>query len=289
MIFSGNNRNATMYFRDNTISHVHTTLLSPSTVSPFSLTGTSNYYNTSSLFGYGLDYPTQTIDVRGSLQVFSSSGTSDPLIVKSNNEHGGVGYAGLLTLQNSITGTSNPNKFVRMNNTGTLEIINSAYSNTLTSLDDSGNLTVSGSLYGTPNYTTAGLGSDQSMTGSDTVIQFTVISDPNSWWKTTGSPAYRFQPTRSGVYVISYSVLWGSGSGTGQMNTQIQKNANQVLLTQSQVNTTQPQTQNNTAIVSLNGSTDYITITGYTSSSTTQVVNGNGAQTTTTFNAYLLN
>jgi hypothetical protein len=176
-----------------------------------------------------------------------------------------------------------------MNNTGSLEIINSAYSNTLMSLDDSGNLTVSGSLYGTPNYTTAGLGSDQSMTGSDTVIQFTVISDPNSWWKTTGSPAYRFQPTRSGVYVISFSALWTVGSGTGQINTQIAKNGNQVLLTQSQVNINQPQTHSNTAIVSLNGSSDYITITGYSSSSSSQSLSGGPGKTQTTFNAYLLN
>ena len=123
---------------------------------------------------------------------------------------------------------------------------------------------------------------------SDTIIQFTAISDLNSWWKTTGSPAYRFQPTRSGVYVITYSVLWNTGSGSGQLNTQIQKNGSQILMSQTTVNTVNPETQNNTSIISLNGSTDYITITAYSSSSSTQSIAGNAQNSTTTFNAYLL-
>ena len=48
------------------------------------------------------------------------------------------------------------------------------------------------------------------------------------------------------------------------------------------------QTQNNTTIVSLNGSTDYITITAFSSSSTTHTISGGVAKSTTTFNAYLL-
>ena len=176
-----------------------------------------------------------------------------------------------------------------MNNTGTLEIINSGYTGTLLSLNDSGDLDVQGSLYSVPNYVSAGLSTNQTMTNSDTVVQFTAILDPNGWWKTTGSPAYRFQPTRSGVYVISYSVLWGAGGGTGQMNSQISKNGNQVLLTQSVVNTVQPLTHSNTAIVTLNGSTEYIQITCYTDSTTTQVVNGIPGRTTTIFSSYLLN
>jgi hypothetical protein len=176
-----------------------------------------------------------------------------------------------------------------MNNTGTLEIINSGYTGTLMSLDDSGNLNVQGSLFGVPNYVTAGLSTNQTMTNSDTVVEFTAISDVNGWWKTTGSPAYRFQPTRSGVYVISFSVLWGVGGGTGQMNSQISKNGNQVLLTQSVVNTVQPLTHSNTAIVTLNGSTEYIQITCYTDTTTTQVVTGNAGRTMTIFSSYLLN
>ena len=175
-----------------------------------------------------------------------------------------------------------------MNNTGSLEILNSGYTNVICSINDSGDLNVSGGIYDVPSYTTAGLTSDQTIPNSDTIIQFTAISDPNSWWKTTGSPAYRFQPTRSGVYVITYSVLWNTGSGSGQLNTQIQKNGSQILISQTTVNTVNPETQNNTSIISLNGSTDYITITAYSSSSSTQSIAGNAQNSTTIFNAYLL-
>lgn len=289
MIFTGNNRNATIYMRDGTLSHIHTTLLSSLTVSPFSLTGTNSYYNTASPFGFGLDMPTQTIDVRGTIQSYSSSGSADSLILKSNNDHGGSGYAGLLTLQNTSVGATNSSKFIRMNNIGSLELINNAYTSSLLTVADSGDVTITGSLYSTPKYVTAGLDSNQTMSSIDSVIQFTAISDPNGWWKTLGSPAYRFQPSVAGVYVISYSVLWNVGAGSGQMNTQIQKNGNQVLLTQSIVNTVIGQTQSNTAIVSLNGTTDYVCITGFTDSSSSQSVSGNAPKTVTTFNAYLLN
>jgi hypothetical protein len=226
---------------------------------------------------------------RGPIQAFSSLSAFDPIIINSNNTHGGSDYAGLMTLTNSITGTENPNKFVRMNNIGSLEILNSGYTGTLLSLKDSGELNIQGSLYAVPNYCTAGLPTNQTMSNSDTAVQFTAISDLNGWWKTSGSPAYRFQPTRSGVYVITYSVSWGTGGGSDQINTQISKNGNQVLIYQSQVNTVVPLTHANTAIISLNGTTDYIQITCFSGSTTTQIVNGGAGKTTTTFNAYLLN
>ena len=236
-----------------------------------------------------LQFLNGSLITRGPIQAFSSLSAFDPIIINSNNTHGGSEYAGLMTLTNSITGTANPNKFVRMNNIGSLEIVNSGYTGTLLSLKDSGELNIQGSLYAVPNYCTAGLPTNQTMSNSDSAVQFNAISDPNGWWKTSGSPAYRFQPTRSGVYVITFSVLWGTGGGSGQMNTQISKSGNQVLLTQSAVNTVINLTHSNTAIVSLNGSTDYIQVTCYTDSTTTQIVNGNGGKTTTIFNAYLLN
>ena len=71
------------------------------------------------------------------------------VIIKNHNGHGGTGYAGMLTLNND--GGTNGKKFVRINNTGSLEIINNAYSQTLLSLSDSGNLNV----YGNINYSPA--------------------------------------------------------------------------------------------------------------------------------------
>jgi hypothetical protein len=70
--------------------------------------------------------------------------TPGEVIINSNNAHGGAGYAGIMTMTNTIGGSTNPNKFVRLNSTGSLEIINSAYSNTILGLSDGGNLTVFG-------------------------------------------------------------------------------------------------------------------------------------------------
>ena len=67
------------------------------------------------------------------------------LVVNNYNQHGGAGYAGIITMTNS-GGGSNPNKFVRLNSTGSIEIINSGYSTTIFTLTDSGNLTVPGNV-----------------------------------------------------------------------------------------------------------------------------------------------
>lgn len=72
---------------------------------------------------------------------FSNSSTYySALTITSNNQIGGANYAGLLTLTNSAGG-SNPNKYIRINSTGGLEIINSAYSSVLYTFDNSGNFT----------------------------------------------------------------------------------------------------------------------------------------------------
>jgi hypothetical protein len=71
----------------------------------------------------------------------SASSTVDPLTISTGNGHGGTGYAGLMTLENTSSGATNPKKFIRLNSTGTLEIINSAYTATLLGISDSGILT----------------------------------------------------------------------------------------------------------------------------------------------------
>jgi hypothetical protein len=74
------------------------------------------------------------------------STTTNEITISSSNAHGGAGYAGLLTFTNASTGSTNPNKFVRMDSTGTLQIIDSGYGNTLFSLTDSGSVTIKDKL-----------------------------------------------------------------------------------------------------------------------------------------------
>ena len=73
---------------------------------------------------------------------------NDPLTIQSKNGHGGTGFAGILTVENTTTGASNTKKYLRMTSTGAIEFINNAYSATIFSLSDEGNLSVSGTMNG---------------------------------------------------------------------------------------------------------------------------------------------
>jgi hypothetical protein len=68
------------------------------------------------------------------------------ILVNAANTIGGTGYADFLRATNTSTGATNPNKTFRLNSTGALEIINSAYDATLLTLDNGGNLILAGSL-----------------------------------------------------------------------------------------------------------------------------------------------
>lgn len=62
--------------------------------------------------------------------------------VSSNNSHGGANFAGVATWENTSSGATNGKKYWRINQTGTLEMINNAYSQNIFGISDSG--TVSG-------------------------------------------------------------------------------------------------------------------------------------------------
>jgi hypothetical protein len=77
----------------------------------------------------------------------SGNNASYPLTISSaNQQNGGTGYADIIKMTNTVAGTTNPNKFIRMNSSGSFEIVNNAYSATLLFLDDNGNLSASGAL-----------------------------------------------------------------------------------------------------------------------------------------------
>ena len=106
----------------------------------------------------------------------SSNNANYPLTISSANEQGGgAGWVDIMKLINSKSGATNSTKHIRMNNSGGLEIVNNAYSSTIFSVSDSGNVNAAGSYNG------ASLGD----TGWISISSF-----QNSY-SGGGSPAYR--------------------------------------------------------------------------------------------------
>ena len=72
------------------------------------------------------------------------STTGSAITTTGKDTQGGTGYFDFFKATNTTSGVTNPNKTFRLNSTGFLEIINSAYSATLFSLSDTGNVSISG-------------------------------------------------------------------------------------------------------------------------------------------------
>lgn len=67
-----------------------------------------------------------------------SSSTAAGIIVSGSNTNGGTNYNDFLKVTNTASGATNINKWFRINSTGSLEIVNSAYNSTIFSLTDAG-------------------------------------------------------------------------------------------------------------------------------------------------------
>jgi hypothetical protein len=102
---------------------------------------------------FGINQLVQGLTIIGQISATSNLSTGGELTIANNNGHGGTNYAGLLTLTNTNTTATNSSKFIRMNATGDLEIVNSAYTKEIFALSDTGQLKLSGTV-GTPVNTT---------------------------------------------------------------------------------------------------------------------------------------
>jgi hypothetical protein len=73
-----------------------------------------------------------------------ASTTGAAIVTTGKDTQGGTGYFDFLKVTNTTSGATNPNKSFRLNSTGTIEIINSAYGATIFALSDAGRVTVEG-------------------------------------------------------------------------------------------------------------------------------------------------
>jgi hypothetical protein len=74
-----------------------------------------------------------------------SSGTS-AITITNYNTYGSAGYAGMFTLTNTYPSATTPNKYIRLNSTGGIEVVNNAYNAVIFTIADSGATTVAGAL-----------------------------------------------------------------------------------------------------------------------------------------------
>ena len=75
-------------------------------------------------------------------QPVSTIGTA--VNITAANTIGGTGYADVLSFTNSSAGATKPNKTIRLDSVGNLQVVNSAYQITAMSLSDAGDLTLAG-------------------------------------------------------------------------------------------------------------------------------------------------
>ena len=106
----------------------------------------------SGFIGIGQPTPLYNLDVFGNSKITNTKGsvitdgnTSTAFItVSGSNTIGGVNYVDFLRVTNTAAGATNINKTLRVNNTGSLEVINNAYTTTIFSLTDAGVLSTPG-------------------------------------------------------------------------------------------------------------------------------------------------
>ena len=152
-----------------------------------------------SLGAYGTTYISPS---NQGLIVFSGSGTI-----------GGTGYTDFIKVTNNAVGATNINKTFRVNNTGGLEIVNSAYNALPLTLSDSGNLILAGSV--TPNAWTAGqVIKDTMLSNTDVTVSTTTIGTSGS---DTDFVTYSYTPISANSYLIIHYHLakYDATAGTG--------------------------------------------------------------------------
>jgi hypothetical protein len=264
-----------------------------STTSPTSARAGDQWYNTSTEIlyeyvndgtsSYWVDIQTQTLSantiaclpltggtVSGYANVFVATGAvvnASTLTLAGNvYGRGGIGYFDALQLTSTYSGATNPNKYIRLNPTGGIEIVNSAYSATIFSLSDSGIVNTSGSYQVAGKQAVNGpafrayIDSSQTITsGSQQKVTFgSETFDTNSNFASS-----TFTPTVEGYYQLNATVRISGSSGTGEVMLTIWKNGGEYARGTNEQGTEQGNNFYSMQVSDLayaNGTTDYFEI-----------------------------
>ena len=135
------------------------------------------------------------------------------IVFSGSNTIGGSGYTDFIKVTNTAAGATNINKTIRLNNTGGLEIINSAYNSALLTLTDSGNLSVAGTINANA-WSPGQVIKDTMLSNTDITVNATTIATSTS---DTDFITYSYTPVSSTSYLIIHYHLgnYDATSGTG--------------------------------------------------------------------------
>jgi hypothetical protein len=137
-------------------------------------------------------------------------------------------------------------------------------SNSIMSISSNGSVIMGGSLTCNTSQHVAVAGLSVANNAiSNTNMQLPLVPqfDPNGWWKAASNT---FMPKIAGWYQVNAQVWWNTGTGTGQMNSQVQKNGNTISLQQANtISSVGGLSFTHSTLVYCNGSTDAIGLTVY--------------------------
>jgi hypothetical protein len=177
---------------------------------------------------------TNRLNVNSYSNLFIATGTltnTSALTIAGNvYGRGGQGYLDALTLTNTHTTSTNPNKWLRLNPTGGLEIVNSGYTTTIMSLSDGGNLSITGTYQvggkqavNGPAFRAYIAGSQTISSGSQQKVTFgSETFDTNSNFASS-----TFTPTVEGYYQLNATVRIAGTAGTGENMLILYKNGSE--------------------------------------------------------------
>jgi hypothetical protein len=146
------------------------------------------------------------------------------------NTQGGTGYADFLQVTNVSGGATNPNKSFRLNSTGFLEIVNSAYTATLLSLSDVGVLSANSGIQVNGKQAVNGPAFRAYPSGSQTITSGSLqkVTFGSESFDTDGCFASsRFTPTVEGYYQLNATVRLDGANGTGECMIVLYKNGSE--------------------------------------------------------------
>ena len=182
-----------------------------------SSTGTASVFNTNALTGnlfgaattVSIGASTGTTTVNNMFKVNYTGSTDSSIQVTGNNTKGGAGYHDFFKATN--TGQTNPNKYLRLNSTGGLEILNSAYSANLLQITDDGAINVYGAGTAKVSNNDAlsgyiGFGNNNTQIYDDGNTHFHARGSGNGMWVNTNNAQ---------INLLTQSPVNGGSVGTG--------------------------------------------------------------------------